>query len=107
MMMMSESIINFYKGSPTEDLYHRINVIEIKVPSLNERREDIPLLAEHFLNLIAQESNTEKSTIEKDAMKFLMEYDYKGNIRQLRNIIERLTILSDKVITIDDVKNYL
>ena len=95
------------EGRFREDLYHRINVIEIKVPSLNERREDIPLLAEHFLNLIAQESNTEKSTIEKDAMKFLMEYDYKGNIRQLRNIIERLTILSDKVITIDDVKNYL
>lgn len=95
------------EGRFREDLYHRINVIEIKVPSLNERREDIPLLAEHFLNLIAQESNTEKSTIEKDAMKFLMEYDYKGNIRQLRNIIERLTILSDKVITIDDVKSYL
>ncbi len=95
------------EGRFREDLYHRINVIEIRVPSLNERREDIPLLAEHFLNLIANESNTEKSTVEKDAMKFLMDFDYKGNIRQLRNIIERLTILSGKTITLNDVKNYL
>lgn len=95
------------EGRFREDLYHRINVIEIKVPSLNERREDIPLLVEHFLHLLAEENNTPQMTIEAPAMKYLSTLEYKGNIRQLRNIVERLTILSDKVITLNDVKNYI
>ncbi len=95
------------EGCFREDLYHRINVIEIKVPSLNERREDIPLLSEHFLNIIAKENGNEKSIIEPKAMQYLTDFDYKGNIRQLRNIIERLTILCDKTITLEDVKKYL
>lgn len=95
------------EGRFREDLYHRINVIEIKVPSLNERREDIPLLSEYFLNIIAKESGNEKSIIEPQAMQYLTDFDYKGNIRQLRNIIERLTILCDKTITLEDVKKYL
>lgn len=95
------------EGRFREDLYHRINVIEIKVPSLNERREDIPLLSEYFLNIIAKESGNEKSIIDPQAMQYLTDFDYKGNIRQLRNIIERLTILCDKTITLEDVKKYL
>lgn len=94
-------------GRFREDLYHRINVIEIKVPSLGDRREDIPLLVEHFLNQISQESKKEKPKIEKTAMKYLQDYEYTGNIRQLRNIVERLSILCDQTINLTDVKSYL
>ena len=94
-------------GHFREDLYHRINVIEIKVPDLNDRREDIPLLIDYFLSSLAKESNTDKLKIEKNAVKFLQSFDFTGNIRQLRNIVERLTILCDKVITENDIKNYL
>ncbi len=90
-----------------EDLYHRINVIEIKVPDLNDRREDIPLLIDFFLEQIAQESHTDKMTMEKPAIKFLQSFDYTGNIRQLKNIVERLTILCDATITLSDVQHYL
>lgn len=94
-------------GRFREDLYHRINVIEIKVPSLGDRREDIPLLVEYFLNQISQESKKEKPKIEKTAMKYLQDYEYTGNIRQLRNIVERLSILCDQTINLTDVKSYL
>lgn len=94
-------------GRFREDLYHRINVIEIKVPSLGERREDIPLLVEHFLEQISQEAKKEKLKIEKTAMKYLQEFEYTGNIRQLRNIVERLSILCDQTISLTDVKSYL
>ena len=95
------------KGLFREDLYHRINVIEIKVPDLNDRREDIPLLVEYFLTTLSKESGVEEIKIEKDAMKFLQTLDYTGNIRQLRNIVERLSILCDNTITQADVKKYL
>ncbi len=95
------------KGLFREDLYHRINVIEIKVPDLNDRREDIPLLVEYFLTTLSKESGVEEMKIEKDAMKFLQTLDYTGNIRQLRNIVERLSILCDNTITQADVKKYL
>ncbi|MGP1514889.1 MAG: sigma-54-dependent transcriptional regulator [Bacteroidales bacterium] len=95
------------EGRFREDLYHRINVIEIKVPDLNDRREDIPLLVEHFLSLLAKESNTKKVKMEKNAIKFLQTLNYTGNIRQLRNIVERLMILCDQTITLNDVKKYL
>lgn len=95
------------KGLFREDLYHRINVIEIKVPDLNDRREDIPLLVEYFLTTLSKESGVEELKIEKDAMKFLQTLDYTGNIRQLRNIVERLSILCDNTITQADVKKYL
>ncbi len=94
-------------GRFREDLYHRINVIEIQVPDLNDRREDIPLLIDHFLTQIATDSKQEKMAIDKNAIKFLQSFDYTGNIRQLRNIIERLSILCDKVITLNDIKNYI
>ena len=94
-------------GRFREDLYHRINVIEIKVPDLNDRREDIPLLVDYFLSQIATESNTKKMAIEKNALKFLQSFDFTGNIRQLRNIVERLSILCDNTITLSDLKTYL
>ncbi len=90
-----------------EDLYHRINVVEIKVPSLNERRDDIPLLIDYFLNTIAKESKTPKLQIEPKAIKLLTDFDYTGNVRQLRNMIERLCIFADNVITASDVKEYI
>lgn len=95
------------QGLFREDLYHRINVIEIKVPALKDRREDIPLLVNHFLNVIALENNTQPKKIEKTAIDYLTTLDYSGNIRQLRNMIERLNILSDSTITLNDIKKYI
>ncbi len=89
-----------------EDLYHRISVILIHVPSLNERKEDIPLLAEHFINQISKEHGTAKPKIEDSAIKELQKINWTGNIREFRNVIERLIILCDKKITAKDVKLY-
>jgi DNA-binding NtrC family response regulator len=89
-----------------EDLYHRLAVIMIKVPSLNDRVEDIPLLVNHFLKTIASEQGTAPKTIDKDALKVLQNYDWTGNIRELRNVVERLTILGGQTISADDVKMY-
>lgn len=88
------------------DLYHRLGVILIHVPSLNDRAEDIPLLIEKFLEDIAEEYGEAKKTIEKNAVLALKNKKWSGNIRELRNVIERLVILSGKTITADDVKNY-
>ena len=89
------------------DLYHRLGVILINVPSLNERKDDIPLLVEKFLQDIAVEYGQAKKTIDKNAMEALQKHNWTGNIRELRNVVERLIILSAKTITIDDVKNYV
>ena len=89
------------------DLYHRIGVIIIHVPSLNERRDDIPALVEHFLELIATEYGQPKKVVEKEAMEALTNYNWTGNIRELRNVVERLIILSAKTITLEDVQNYV
>ena len=78
-----------------EDLFHRLAVIEIDVPSLNKRLSDIPLLVEHFLKDIAKDSENELKTMDKDAINQLKEYDWSGNVRELRNVVERLIILSD------------
>ncbi|MFN7012940.1 MAG: sigma-54-dependent transcriptional regulator [Bacteroidia bacterium] len=94
------------KGNFREDLYHRLSVILIHVPSLNERKEDIPLLAEHFLQSICDDYGMAKKTITKEAIKELQKIDWTGNIRELRNVIERLIILSDKTITDKDVIAY-
>lgn len=93
------------KGMFREDLYHRLSVILIHVPSLNDRKEDIPLLAEHFLKTIGEESGNMK-TISKDAIKELQKINWTGNIREFRNVIERLIILGEKVITDKDVIAY-
>jgi two-component system, NtrC family, nitrogen regulation response regulator NtrX len=89
------------------DLYHRLSVILIHVPSLNERRDDIPLLVESFLNDICEDYGMALKMISDDALKLLKEYNWTGNIRELRNVVERLVILSGKSITREDVKNYV
>ncbi|MDQ6610568.1 MAG: sigma-54 dependent transcriptional regulator [Bacteroidota bacterium] len=89
------------------DLYHRLSVILVHVPSLNERRTDIPLLVNHFLTEICQDYGMAKKSIADDALSALKEYDWTGNIRELRNVVERLVILSGKTITMDDLKAYV
>lgn len=89
-----------------EDLYHRLSVILIHVPTLNERTEDIPLLARHFMESIAESQGKAPSVFEEEALKELKTIHYTGNIRELRNIIERLAILCGPVITAEDVKIY-
>lgn len=89
------------------DLYHRLGVIIIHVPSLNERRDDVPSLVEHFLDIVAGNYGQPKKQIDADAMEALKNYDWTGNIRELRNVVERLIILSGKTITLDDVQNYV
>ena len=89
------------------DLYHRLSVIIIHVPSLNERRDDIPPLVDQFLTDICTDYGIAKKTIDDEAIKLLEEYDWTGNIRELRNVVERLVILSGKTITAEDVKNYV
>lgn len=89
-----------------EDLYHRLSVILIHVPSLNNRKDDIPLLAEHFMNLICCEHNLIPKIITPEAIQELKNIDWTGNIREFRNVIERLIILSEKEITDKDVLTY-
>lgn len=90
-----------------EDLYHRLSVIVIKVPSLNERIDDIPLLVDKFLEDIAAEYGTKPKSISKGAIKKLQNYDWSGNIRELRNVVERLIILSGNEITESDIDKNL
>ncbi len=93
-------------GNFREDLYHRLSVILIHVPSLNERKEDIPLLAEHFLKMICEDHSMPNKSFSKDAIKELQKINWTGNIREFRNVVERLIILCDKVITDKDVIAY-
>ena len=90
-----------------EDLYHRLSVIVIKVPALNDRREDIPLLTEKFLQDIAEEYGAKTKNIDANALEALKKYNWTGNIRELRNVIERLVIMSSSDITEEDVRKYL
>jgi len=89
-----------------EDLYHRLAVIMIHVPSLNERPDDIPLLVNHFLKVIAKEQGVTPKTIDDKALEVLKKYNWTGNIRELRNVVERLMILGGKKITAQDVKDF-
>lgn len=89
------------------DLYHRLGVIIIHVPSLNERRDDVPSLVEHFLDIIAMEYGQPKKEVDPAAMEALKQYNWTGNIRELRNVVERLIILSGKTISLEDVENYV
>ena len=91
-------------GKFREDLYHRLAVILVKVPALNERREDIPLLISHFSKKIAEEQGTAQKLFSEKAIKLLQEYDWTGNIRELRNVVERLLILGEKEVSEKDVK---
>ena len=94
------------EGNFREDLYHRLAVILIHVPSLNERKDDIPLLADHFLNMICSEQGIATLEITKDGIQALQNVNWTGNIREFRNVIERLVILCEGKITGDDVVTY-
>ena len=95
--------IEIAEGRFREDLYHRLAVILIKVPALNDRREDIPLLIAHFTEKIASEQGIVPKSFSKKAINLLQEYDWTGNIRELRNVIERLIILGSNEISENDV----
>jgi DNA-binding NtrC family response regulator len=94
------------KGNFREDLFHRLNVIPIHVPSLDERKEDIPLLVEHFTELICSEEGIHPKKFEQEAIKALQQRSWTGNIRELRNVVERLIILGSPVITKEDVEKF-
>lgn len=93
-------------GNFREDLYHRLAVILIEVPALNDRREDIPLLINYFSDKISKEQGSVKKTFSDKAIKLLQNYDWTGNIRELRNVIERLIILGNKEVSESDVKAF-
>lgn len=93
-------------GRFREDLYHRLSVILIHVPPLKDRKEDIPLLLDKFLEDIAQENGGAKKKVSKEAMARLQELPWTGNIRELRNVVERLVILGETTISLEDVKKY-
>lgn len=90
-----------------EDLYHRLSVIVIKVPALNDRKDDIPLLVDKFLQDIADEYGAKKKSIQVKALAQLKDHNWTGNIRELRNVVERLVIMSGDEISADDIKKYI
>ena len=94
------------EGNFREDLYHRIGVILIKVPPLRERKGDVAILIDHFLESICQEYNISTKTIDQEAVTMLSEKRWSGNIRELRNVVERLVVLTDKSITAKDIEQY-
>lgn len=95
------------KGNFREDLYHRLSVIVIQVPSLDARKSDIPLLVEHFIGQICLETGMHQRKVDADAMELLVNKSWTGNIRELRNVVERLLILSGDRITASDVQAYV
>ena len=95
------------KGNFREDLYHRLAVIIIESPALNNRREDIPLLADHFLRIVCNEYGTALKRISPEALLKLQDFNWTGNIRELRNVVERLVILGNNPISEEDVTRYV
>ena len=95
------------EGRFREDLYHRLSVIEIYVPPLDDRKEDIPLLVEHFSKLIADEQGTVMKQFDAAAIKALQAFSWTGNIRELRNVVERLIILGSSPVSAEDVANFV
>jgi two-component system, NtrC family, nitrogen regulation response regulator NtrX len=94
------------EGNFREDLYHRLNVIPIYVPPLAERRDDIPLLADKFLSDVAEEYGDQPKTFSPEAMEYMKNLPWTGNVRELRNVVERLVIMCDMIISVDEVKLY-
>lgn len=94
-------------GNFREDLFHRLNVIPIHVPDLKDRKDDIPLLINHFIHLICTEQGWKNKSINAEAIQALQSHDWPGNIRELRNVVERLIILSGDTITAEDVNLYI
>lgn len=95
------------QGAFREDLYHRLSVIKLEIPSLGRRKEDIPLLIAHFNQLISTEQGSRLKPFEDAAIEALKQKTFKGNIRELRNVVERLLILSGDAVTLEDVKKYV
>jgi DNA-binding NtrC family response regulator len=96
--------VEIEEGRFREDLYHRLAVILINVPALNDRREDIPLLVDFFTTKISQEQGTPKKNFSSEAINLLQKYDWTGNIRELRNVVERLIILGEREVSANDIK---
>ena len=94
------------KGKFREDLYHRLAVILIEVPTLSMRKDDIPILAKHFLKTISEEQGVEIKNLSKKALESLTKYSWTGNVRELRNVIERLIILGGNPITEKDISQF-
>ena len=95
------------EGNFREDLYHRLAVILIEVPELSKRKSDIPILVSHFSEFISKEQGIETKEFNKDSLKLLEEYDWSGNVRELRNVIERLIILGGNPITKEDINLFV
>jgi DNA-binding NtrC family response regulator len=95
------------EGNFREDLYHRLSVIEINVPKLDDRKSDIPLLVEYFIGQICSETGMPPREVDADAMQLLIDKSWTGNIRELRNVVERLLILAGERITADDIRAYV
>ena len=95
------------KGNFREDLYHRLSVIVITVPSLDDRKDDIPLLVNYFIDQICNETGMQRREVDQDAMQLLVDKHWTGNIRELRNVVERLLILSGSRITAQDIHSYV
>jgi len=95
------------KGNFREDLYHRLSVIVINVPSLDERKDDIPLLVDYFIKQVSTESGMPAKEFSPEAIKLLQEKTWPGNIRELNNVVERLMILGGNPISAEDVKLYV
>ena len=98
--------VEIAEGRFREDLFHRLAVIVIRVPALSERLEDIPLLCEHFIDQIAQKDGLPHKTIQAQALKKLQDYPWTGNVRELRNVVERLMILGDNPITVNNITQF-
>lgn len=95
-------------GRFREDLYYRINVVPIELPTLRDRREDIPLLIEHFSRRFAEEQNSPKKRVDPEALNYLMDYSWKGNVRELENLIQRLVVMTEgETITASDLPPYI
>ena len=94
-------------GNFREDLYHRLSVIIIRVPSLDERKSDIPLLVDYFVDRICQETALPRKSFSPEAVEYLKNRSWRGNIRELRNVVERLLILGDSVITVKNIEEYV
>ena len=94
------------EGRFREDLYHRLAVIMIHVPALGDRKEDIPILTEHFVDLLSKEQGLERKTFSKEALEKLNNYPWTGNVRELRNVIERLMILGDNPVSAENIVQF-
>lgn len=95
------------KGTFREDLYHRLSVIVVNVPSLDERKDDIPLLVDYFSEQISAETGKPKREFTPEAIKLLQEKNWPGNVRELNNVVERLTILGGSPVSEEDVRLYV